>query len=377
MFNKFVENWKILDWNDICFKIHNQTTNDVENALNKSRLGINELISLLSPAAESYIEILAQKSKFLTRQRFGNTIRFFVPLYLSNLCKNECSYCGFSISNNIKRKILNKFEITQECKIIKSMGFNNILLVTGEHQNKVGINYFLEHIPYIRKQFSSVLIEVQPLKTTEYITLKSVGIDGVLIYQETYNLDYYKKHHTKGNKKDFFFRLDTPDRLGETGIDKIGLGVLFGLSNCWRTDSLFLGQHLLWLQNNYWKSRFSISFPRLRPCFGKDIKQSISSITERQLIQTICAFRLFAPDVEITLSTRESPQFRDFIIPLGITHISAFSKTYPGGYSNRNSELEQFTTYDNRTPQKIAELLYNNGLQPVWKDWDAYLGHGK
>ncbi|MDU4291560.1 2-iminoacetate synthase ThiH [Mixta calida] len=368
----FTERWRQLDWEDIRLRIHSKTAADVQQALNKSRLNREDLMALLSPAAADFLEPLAQKAQRLTRQRFGNTVSFYVPLYLSNLCANDCTYCGFSMSNRIKRKTLNAEEIDRECLAIRKMGFDHLLLVTGEHQTKVGIDYFHQHIPAIRKHFSSLMMEVQPLSEAEYVGLKQIGLDGVLVYQETYHPRVYQQHHLKGNKQDFFFRLETPDRLGRAGIDKIGLGALIGLSDSWRTDCFMLAEHLLWLQQTWWQSRYSISFPRLRPCAGGIEPASLMS--EAQLVQTICAFRLFAPEVELSLSTRESPNFRDRVVPLAINSVSAFSKTQPGGYADPQPELEQFSPDDHRTPQEVAAALTQAGLQPVWKDWDSWLG---
>lgn len=228
-----------------------------------------------------------------------------MPLYLSNLCANDCTYCGFSMSNRIKRKTLDAAEIARECAAIRNLGFEHLLLVTGEHQGKVGMDYFRQHLPAIRSQFASLHMEVQPLATEEYAELKTLGLDGVMVYQETYHESMYAKHHLKGKKQDFFWRLDTPDRLGAAGIDKIGLGALIGLSDSWRVDCFIVAEHLLWLQQRYWRSRYSVSFPRLRPCAGGI--EPASLMDERQLVQTICAFRLLAPEVELSLSTRESP----------------------------------------------------------------------
>ncbi|MEY5828843.1 2-iminoacetate synthase ThiH, partial [Salmonella enterica subsp. enterica serovar Corvallis] len=261
--------------------------------------------------------------------RFGNTVSFYVPLYLSNLCANDCTYCGFSMSNRIKRKTLDDVDIQRECDAIRELGFEHLLLVTGEHQAKVGMDYFRRHLPAIRRQFSSLHMEVQPLATEEYAELKTLGLDGVMVYQETYHEPVYAQHHLRGKKQDFFWRLETPDRLGRAGIDKIGLGALIGLSDSWRVDCYMVAEHLLWMQKHYWQSRYSVSFPRLRPCTGG--VEPASVMDEKQLVQTICAFRLLAPEIELSLSTRESPWFRDHVIPLAINNVSAFSKTQPGG----------------------------------------------
>ncbi|ALB61303.1 Thiazole biosynthesis protein ThiH [Cronobacter condimenti 1330] len=368
----FTDHWRTLDWDDIRLRIHSKTARDVERALTASHPDRDDMMALLSPAAQGYLEPLAQRAQHLTRQRFGNTVSFYLPLYLSNLCANECTYCGFSMSNRIKRKTLDDKEIARECAAIKALGFEHLLLVTGEHQNKVGMDYFRRHFPAIRRQFASLQMEVQPLSQAEYAELKTLGLDGVLVYQETYHEAVYAKHHLRGNKQDFFWRLETPDRLGRAGIDRIGLGALTGLSDCWRTDNYMVAEHLLWLQQHYWQSRYSVSFPRLRPCAGGI--QPASVMDERQLVQLICAFRLLAPEAELSLSTRESPHFRDNVVPIAINTVSAFSRTQPGGYADGHAELEQFAPHDARRPEDVAASLMQRGLQPVWKDWDGFLG---
>ncbi|ARU95529.1 2-iminoacetate synthase ThiH [Tatumella citrea] len=369
---EFSDYWQTLDQNALRLQIDSQTQQQVERALSGAVSGITGLMALLSPAAEAYLEPMAARAQQLTRQRFGHTINFFAPLYLSNLCANECTYCGFSMSNRIRRKTLDGLEISQECEAIRQLGFNQLLLVTGEHQTKVGMDYFRRHLPDIRRRFSSLMMEVQPLKEQEYRELRGLGLDGVLVYQETYHASCYATHHLRGNKQDFLFRLQTPERLGRAGIDKIGLGVLAGLSGHWRTDCLMMGEHLNWLQKHYWQSRYSVAFPRLRPCAGGITPASLMS--ERQLLQSMCAFRIFSPQTDISLSTRESPTFRDHAIPIVVTTASAFSKTAPGGYAENNDALEQFSPDDHRRPEVVAAALQRAGLQPVWKDWEYYFG---
>ncbi|CAK9887036.1 MAG: 2-iminoacetate synthase [Candidatus Erwinia impunctatus] len=371
--NTFNHHLTALQWDDISLSINSKTSRDVERALSSRKINRDDFMALISPAAAPYLEALVQRANQLTRQRFGNVVSFYVPLYLSNLCANDCTYCGFSMSNRIKRKTLDAREITQECEAIKAMGFQHLLLVTGEHQSRVGMNYFRQHLPLIRPHFSSLMMEVQPLAEEEYAELKPLGLDGVLVYQETYHPATYQRHHLRGNKQDFAWRLATPDRLGRAEINKIGLGVLLGLSDNWRTDSYMLAEHLHYLQRTYWQCQYSVSFPRLRPCAGG--VEPASNIDEAQLLQLICAFRLFAPDIELSLSTRESPHFRDHVIPLVINSVSAGSKTQPGGYTEEAaSELEQFAPHDDRTPIEVATALHRAGLQPVWKDWDTFLG---
>ncbi|WGE36544.1 2-iminoacetate synthase ThiH [Actinobacillus genomosp. 1] len=372
-FSQFSEYWQTLDWAHFALSLRAKTAMDVENALQTSNRDLNDFMALISPAAEAYLEPMAQLAQQLTRQRFGNTVGFYLPLYLSNMCTNDCTYCGFSMSNRIKRKILDEQEILNEIKAIKSMGYEHLLLVTGEHETKVGMAYFREKLKLIRPHFSALLMEVQPLQSEEYAELKTLGLDGVLVYQETYNAAEYAKHHLRGQKQDFIYRLDSQDRLGQAGIDKIGLGALIGLSNDWRTDIYFVGEHLNYLQNKYWQSRYSISFPRLRPCVGG--LQPASQMSDKQLLQIICAFRICFPEVELSLSTRESANFRNNVIPIAINTISAGSKTQPGGYAEEDDKhLEQFSPDDERPPHIIAAELVKRGLQPVWKDWEPYLG---
>ncbi|WP_427834384.1 2-iminoacetate synthase ThiH [Actinobacillus pleuropneumoniae] len=372
-FAHFSDYWQMLDWGHLALSLRAKTSADVENALQSSNRDLNDFMALISPATEAYLEPMEQLAQQLTRQRFGNTVGFYLPLYLSNVCTNDCTYCGFSMSNRIKRKILDEQEILNEIKAIKSMGYEYLLLVTGEHETKVGMAYFREKLKLIRPHFFALLMEVQPLQSEEYVELKTLGLDGVLVYQETYNAAEYAKHHLCGQKQDFIYRLDSQDRLGQAGIDKIGLGALIGLSNDWRTDIYFVGEHLNYLQNKYWQSRYSISFPRLRPCVGG--LQPASQMSDKQLLQIICAFRLCFPEVELSLSTRESANFRNNVIPIAINTISAGSKTQPGGYAEEDDKLlEQFSPDDERPPQIIAAELVKRGLQPVWKDWEPYLG---
>jgi len=367
----FSEQWQPQHWHSLQLQSRNFSVSQVQAALAKDRLALTDLQALLSPAALSLLPQIATKAQQLTRQRFGYTVQFFAPLYLSNLCANECSYCGFSMSQQVKRRTLNVAEIEQECLAIKALGIDQVLLVTGEHERKVGIEYFCQALPVIRRYFSSIQLEVQPLKTAEYQQLKTLGVDAVMLYQETYNATAYQQYHLKGKKSDIGWRLDAPDRVGKAGIDKIGLGILLGLTD-WRTDAILLAQHLKYLQKQYWQSRFSLSVPRIRPCSGGS--NVAYPISDQELIQLICAFRLFAPELEISLSTRESAVFRQYVVPLAITSISAGSKTQPGGYSVDPGNLEQFSIDDTRSPKQVATALTQQGLQPVGKDWDSFLG---
>lgn len=365
--NIFNEIFKKYDWDSIQEKIYSVTAKEVEKSLSKNKCTVDDFLNLISPVAQNYLEVMAQKSHVLTKQRFGKTIQMYAPMYLSNECQNICTYCGFSLDNKIKRKTLNDSEIKEEIKAIKEAGFDHILLVTGEANYTVNINYFLNAITIIQKHFAHISVEVQPLTEEEYVALHKAGVHTVLVYQETYHQEVYKKYHPKGKKSNFEYRLETPDRIGKAGIHKIGLGVLLGLEN-WRTDSFFNALHLDYLQKTYWQSKYSVSFPRLRPAEG--IIEPNFIMDDKDLTQLICAYRIWNPDLEISISTRENEKFRDNIIPIGTTTMSAGSKTNPGGYSVDKQSLEQFETSDERSAFEIATIIRQKGYEPVWKDWD-------
>ena len=335
-FSKHFEN---LNWNQIKSDIYSKTEADVRRALDNPKRNLEDFQALISPAAAPFLEEMAQMSRALTQIRFGKALRMYIPIYLSNECQNICTYCGFSMDNKIPRKTLSNEEIIKEAEMLK---------------------------PY----FSQISIEVQPMDQNEYEILNDEGVYAVLVYQETYKEDDYKIHHPKGKKSNFQYRLQTPDRLGKAGIRKIGLGVLYGLED-WRVDTFFCAAHLDYLEKTYWKTHYAISFPRLRPCAGGvDLK---SEMTDRELVQLICAYRLLNEELELSMSTRESETFRNHVIQLGITSISADSKTDPGGYANPKENLEQFEIDDKRSTETFIDVIKNQGYEPVFKDWDSSL----
>ena len=360
------------DLSHLALSINSKTPKDVERALCKTTLQLNDFMALISPAATSYLDAMAERAYSLTRQRFGNTMQLFVPLYLSNLCANECTYCGFTMSNKLKRTTLTVSDTLTEIQAIKEMGFSQVLLVTGEHETKVGMAYFEKILSAIREKVSYLMMEVQPLKQNEYATLKQAGLDAVMVYQETYCPMQYAKFHTRGKKQDFLWRLEATDRIGAAGIDKIGIGALLGLGD-WRVDSAMTALHAQLIQQHYWQSRVSISFPRLRSCEGNTTGGNTNANkqlpNEKQLLQLICAHRIFNPYAELSLSTRESAHFRDGALPLGITSMSAASQTQPGGYSQPSTALNQFDIDDNRPVEDVVTAIVDKGLEPVWKDW--------
>ncbi|WP_316811590.1 2-iminoacetate synthase ThiH [Pedobacter heparinus] len=362
-------------WAETSNSIYAKTTADVEHALRAGKRTLEDFKALISPAAAPYLEQMAVISQKLTLKRFGRVVQLYVPLYLSNECNNICTYCGFSYDNKVRRKTLSAIELMQEVAAIKEMGFDHVLLVTGEANQSVHMDYFKKVLELIRPHFAQISMEVQPLELTDYETLRPYGLNTVLVYQETYHQEDYKKHHPKGKKSNFQYRLETPDRLGQAGIHKMGLGVLIGLED-WRTDSFFTAMHLDYLENRYWQSKYSISFPRLRP-FSGGLEPKVA-MSDRELVQLICAYRLFNEEVELSISTRESQVFRDNIMKLGITAMSAGSKTNPGGYVVEPASLEQFEISDERTAAEIAAMIARQGYEAVWKDWDNTLaGHHK
>lgn len=370
----FTETLEQYDWQGEKESILAKGPDDVLRALNRTRRDLEDFKALISPAATPYLEQMAQQSRMLTQKRFGKTIQMYVPLYLSNECQNICTYCAFSLDNGIRRKTLSNMEIMQEVQALKAMGYDHVLLVTGEANKTVGVDYLSKAIRLIRPYFSNISLEVQPLDQDDYARLMAEGLYSVLVYQETYHRERYKDYHPKGKKSNFNYRLETPDRLGKAGIHKIGLGTLIGLED-WRTDACLTAIHLRYLEKRYWQTKYSISFPRLRPIEvahgdSHGMQYFDHFISDRELVQLICAWRLFDEELEISLSTREDEKFRNSIIPLGITSISAGSKTNPGGYAVEPQSLEQFEISDERSAREIADIIKQQGYEPVWKDWE-------
>ena len=367
--NTFLDTWKLHDFAAIAAAIQTKTPADVRRALDRVRhgLALDDLQALLSPAAAPFLEEMARLSHQLTVERFGRTMQLFAPMYLTNVCANVCTYCGFSAQNRIPRKALNDAEILAEAAALKQLGFDHVLLVTGE-SSRYGLEYFKNALRVLRPHFSGLSMEVQPLDEAEYAALAADGLSAVLVYQETYEPAAYARHHLSGPKADLSYRLETPDRLGRAGVKKIGLGALYGLAD-WRAESWFVGLHLRHLEKNFWRTRYSISFARLRPHAGSDI--AVEPFVERDLVQSACAFRLFSQEVELSLSTRECESFRDHAFKLGFTTMSAGSRTNPGGYASAPDSLEQFAVDDERSPAEVATFLRTQGYEPVWKDWDA------
>ena len=361
-------------WNETLELVRNATDADVRRVLAKASRNVKQLTPeefavLISPAADPYLEQMAQLSHKYTRERFGNVISMYIPMYVSNACTNKCVYCGFNHDNKFERTTLTMEQVEAECKAIKALGpFQNLLIVSGEYPSKCGINYLEKVLQVCRPYFHNLTIEVQPMRSYEYERLTHSGMNGVVCFQETYHRDAYKFYHPHGMKSFYDWRLNGYDRMGEAGVHKIGLGVLLGLEQ-WQADVVMMARHLRYLQKHYWRSRYSVNFPRMRP--SESGYQPRSIISDRELVKLTCAFRLFDHDVDISYSTREAPEFRNHLLPLGVTSMSAGSKTEPGGYASTPEALEQFEVYDERTPSDVTAAIAAGGLQPVWKDWDA------
>ncbi|MBJ2183987.1 MAG: 2-iminoacetate synthase ThiH [Muribaculaceae bacterium] len=365
MFSSELEKY---DWDATTARILAKTAADVERALGARRRSVDDFMALISPAAAPYLEQMAQLSRSLTEQRFGNTVSMYIPMYITNSCTNSCVYCGFNRHNSFQRVILTPEQIEAECRAIRRMApFENLLLVTGENPRAAGTEYIEQALRVCRPYFNNLTIEVMPLSMEDYERLTRSGLNGVVCFQETYHRERYKIYHPAGMKSNFEWRVNGYDRMGAAGVHKIGLGVLIGLED-WRTDVAMMALHLQYLRRHYWRTRYSVNFPRMRPS-ESGFRPNVV-MTDRELAQLIFAFRIFDPDVDISMSTRERPEFRDNIATLGATSMSAGSRTEPGGYETYPQALEQFAVSDGRTPAEVAEALRRAGREPVWKDWD-------
>jgi len=353
---------------DVRDQVLNTPPDRIDQALQRPRLSMEEFSALLSPQlTDAQLEMMAARAHKITRQRFGRTIQLYTPIYLSNECHNGCKYCGFSAENQLLRKTLSQAEIEREAKLLRGQGFRHMLLLTGEAPECAGLDYLEKAIQSVKSHCGSVSIEVFPMDTGGYRRMVSAGVDGLTLYQETYDPQLYLELHPYGPKSDYNFRLQAPEFAGEAGLRRIGVGSLLGLGDC-LTDVFYTGLHALYLARRFWRTQVTISFPRMCPAEGGYQPNSI--VSDRQLTQFICALRLLIPDAGLILSTREKAELRDNLLPLGITQMSAGSCTSPGGYGEGNKEGEQFAVNDHRTPAEMESVLRVRGYNPVWKDWD-------
>ena len=361
----FSEELAKYDWEETTRQIQNKRPSDVETALSKEHLTLDDFMALISPAAAAYLEPMARLSRRYTQERFGKTISMYIPMYITNSCTNSCIYCGFNHHNKFDRVILTMEQIEDECKALGP--FENLLLVTGENPRAAGVDYIEQALKVCRPYFNNLTIEVMPLASEDYYRLTQSGLNGVVCFQETYNRANYNIYHPAGMKSKFEWRVNGFDRMGQAGVHKIGMGVLIGLEE-WRTDVTMMALHLQYLRKHYWKTRYSVNFPRMCPSEGHFQPNVV--MTDRELAQLTFAFRIFDHDVDISFSTREKPSFRNHIATLGATSMSAGSKTDPGGYHTYPQSLEQFSVSDERTPAQVEADIRREGYEVVWKDWD-------
>lgn len=367
----FSEELSQYSWEETTDAIAAKTAADVERALGKEQCDVDDFMALVSPAAEPYLEPMARLSRRYTEARFGRTVSMFIPLYLTNSCTNSCVYCGFHVANKMKRTILTPDEMVREFEAIKQLGpFENLLLVTGENPARAGVPYLARALDLAKPYFSNLKIEVMPLAAAEYEELTRHGLNGVICFQETYHRANYNLYHPRGMKANFEWRVNGFDRMGQAGVHSIGMGVLIGLEREWRTDLTMLARHLRYLQRRYWRTKYSVNFPRMCPAENGGF-QPRCIMSDRELAQLTFAMRIFDHDVDISYSTRELPRFRDHMATLGVTTMSAGSRTEPGGYSTHREALEQFEVSDPRTVEEVAAALRRMGMEPVWKDWDS------
>ncbi|SKC81803.1 2-iminoacetate synthase ThiH [Maledivibacter halophilus] len=342
------------------------TKQDIQRVINKEKLDKYDFLTLLSPAAENFLEEMAQKSHRLTVQNFGKIMHLFTPMYIANHCVNKCSYCGFNVSNNIIRKKLTLEEIEQEAKAISKTGLRHILILTGESKKDSPVSYIIDAVKILKKYFDSIAIEIYPLTEEEYSKVVKAGVDSLTIYQEVYNEEIYDRVHIAGPKKNYDFRLNAPERACKARIHSVNIGALLGLDD-WRKEGFFTGLHALYLQNKYSDTEISVSLPRIRPHVGSF--NDIFLVDDKSLVQILLALRLFLPRAGITISTRESQNFRDNLIPLGVTKMSGGVSTEVGGHSSKTKSDSQFEISDKRSVEEMKRILLSKGYQPVFKDW--------
>lgn len=350
--------------------IASATEADVSGAIRRKERNEYDLAALLSPAADAVLEPMAQEAQRLSRWHFGRTIGLYVPIYLSNVCGADCTYCGYAVrSGNRERRItLTEAELRKECETLRDIGYQNVLLLTGEAPRAVPVDYIADSVAIVREYFPSVSVEIYSLDAEDYERLMGLGLEGVTIYMETYDRPTYSEVHLLGTKADYDYRLDAIERAGRAGARKINIGVLLGLTD-WRVDSFWLALHGHYLQKACWESSVSISFPRLQHVPERFHIPKL--VTNREMVQAMLAMRLFLPEAGFNVSTREAPAFRDNLIPLGTTMMSAGSSTRPGGYATTDDDvLQQFELEDHRTLTEIAEVVRKAGYDPVWKDFD-------
>jgi len=347
---------------------------DVQKALTRLdtrvRLDLHDLLTFLSPAAENFLEIMAQKAEAITLQYFGRTIGLYAPMYISDFCSNHCTYCGFNSGTGFKRTQLTLDQIDEEACAIFDMGIRHILVLTGEAPAKTPLSYLTAAMGILKKYFSSIGLEMFPMDEEAYTALAMAGADSLTVYQETYDQEVYKEVHPKGRKADYEYRLLTPERGGRAGFRAVNIGPLFGLGDP-RTEAFMAGAHAKYLEHKFPNVEVSLSLPRMTQAQGGIPPKNL--LSDKNFVQFMLAWRLFMHRLGINISTRESPAFRDRLIHLGATRYSAGSRTDVGGYSVYTKDTTvQFEVTDTRSVAEVSQMIQNSGYQPVFKDWEIF-----
>lgn len=350
-------------------KIQSATIADVQRTLGKESSGMEDFCTLISPAAAHCLEEMARKAQQITLRHFGKAVTLYAPLYLANYCVNNCLYCGFNVHNALDRKRLTLEELSREAENIARTGIRHILLLTGESRKQSPIEYIKDCVREAAKYFTSISLEIYPLEEEEYRLLIESGVDGLTVYQEVYDEETYRVMHPAGPKKDYRYRLDTPERGCRAGMRSVGIGALLGLGY-WRSEAFYTALHAQYLTRNYPEVEIGISLPRMRPHGGGFPVPH--PVNDRELVQILLAFRILLQHVGITISTREGAGFRDHLVGIGVTRMSAGSVTEVGGYSSKKGD-GQFEVSDERSVEEVRQMLYQKGYQPVFKDWQ-YIG---
>lgn len=361
-YEKYVS-YRDFDFEGFFFKV---TKEQVLRVISKNKLTDMDFLTLLAPAAQEVIEAMAQRAHVLSLHHFGKSILLYTPIYIANHCVNKCAYCSYNIENNIQRKQLTMAEIEREAEEISKTGLKHILLLTGESKKDTPLSYIIEAIGVLKKYFQSISIEIYPLTEEEYREVVKAGVDGLTVYQEVYDEEIYDRVHLAGPKKNYKFRLDAPERGCKADMRAVNIGALLGLNN-WRIEAFMSGLHGKYLQDNYPQVEVGLSLPRIRPHVG--VFEETQPVSDVSLVQALLAYRIFLPQAGINVSTREREAFRDNLISLGVTKMSAGVSTEVGGHGNSDKGSAQFEISDKRTVEEMKLAIKAKGYQPILKDW--------
>jgi 2-iminoacetate synthase len=356
---------------DIAARLAAVTADEVSASLSRERRGFGDLLNLISPAAAACLEPMREEATRCRRRFFGRTVSIYSPLYISNYCVNACKYCDFNIHHQYARKSLSMDEILQETAAIKSLGIDSLLLVSGEHPKVVTAEFLADLARRLRQDFSYLSVEIAPMSEDDYRLLFEAGIEGVTLYQETYNEELYAELHPSGPKRDYHYRIATQERAGKAGMRNLGMGFLLGLYD-WRFEAASLAAHAIYLHKRCWQSKIQFSFPRITPI--SDGFQPPAPVGEAELEQLMLAFRIVFPESDMTISTRERAEFRDRMVQCCAGNMSAGSRVTPGGYAIlADQDVGQFTLNDGRSVAEVEAAIRQNGLEVVRKYWDRVI----